>query len=116
MIADNLIKDNIPFAILEYKKTFLIDKSITNLAYSIAISSDDAERAKDARFAKGLKEDNEADDIAMLELTSPEEQELRKLIANNRKVKLVKTNKNGRVWEFAGFRAYIKNKRKAEME
>ena len=113
MIVDNLIKNKIPFAVLQYRKSLLVDRNICNTCYSIAIWSGDAEKAKDVRFAKGKEEDGETDRVALLELSGPEQEQL---IESGilRKCKMVRDNKSGKVYEYMKLREYIKEQTKAE--
>lgn len=113
MIVDNLIRNKIPFAVLQYRKSLLIDRSICNTCYSIAIWSGDAEEAKDVRFAKGREEDNETDRVALLELSGPEQEQLLQS-GILRKCRMVRDNKSGKVYEFMKLREYIKEQEKTE--
>lgn len=113
MIVDNLIRNKIPFAVLRYRKILLIDRSMCNTCYSIAIWAGDAEKAKDVRFAKGREEDNETDRVALLELSGPEQDQLIKS-GILRKCRMVRDNKSGKVYEFMKLREHIKEKTKTE--
>ena len=110
MIVDNLIRGKIPFAILMYRKCLLIDRSMSCNNYTVTISQEDAAKAKDVRFARGRIEDGESDLVSMLELTRGEEMDLLDKGTLN-KLKLVKNEKTGKVWEFKQFKRYIETKK-----